>query len=1071
MGTPRADIRPLGSFVLRTPLLPRDVLDDLGADLAVPGAAPDQLDAAIAADRLTVHAKLRGYVERPEVREALYVASPSLEGALADWLADPTSEAGVKAERSVIRYLVRMASRPTPFGLFAGNTVGTLGEHTRLELAHGNQHRRYTRLDGDYLAKLTDQLAGEPAIRAHLPHAPSSSLYRVAGRLHYAMRQEGKERSYSLVDLEPTEYLLATLARARGGALPGDLAQALCDADPEVTRAEADEYIEELIAAQVLVPDLAPLVTGIEALDDVLAQLAAVPTEPAREAARALAQAATQLRALDRGLGNPPAAYRAIHEVLRQLPVAAEESRLFQVNLVPVAAAAVLGRDVIDEIARGIAMVHRLSRVGGRGDLVAFREAFAQRYEGREVPLVEALDEESGIGFAASNSPSADASPLLANLPFPGAPGDSQISWESHHAHVGRRIAEALARDAAEIVLDDVDLAAMERSPAAPEPKLPDALSAMVIVARRPDGELRIHLDHAYGPSGATLFGRFCHSDAELDRVTRAQLSAEEAARPDAIFAEIVHLPDGRLANIAARPVLRSHEIVYLGRSGAPRDHQLPITDLLVSVRGDQIVLRSSSLGREVIPRLTNAHAFSQRSLGVYRFLASLQSQGTTSPSFDIGPFTALPHVPRIRSGTVVLREATWRLVKAQLAAITKARGADRIVNLRELRAAARLPRWVCVEDGDNVLPVDLDNVVAVDSFVHLIRDREVVNLAELVPASDDLIVRGPGGAFAHEIVVPFVRTDATVTAAERAAATRPPRAKFPPGSEWLFAKLYTGRAMADRVLAALAPLAETWPAWFFIRYGDPDWHVRLRVSGDPAWLLGEVMPQLTAATRPLLDDGQVWKVQLDTYERETERYGGARGIVLAERLFHADSVAALGIVGLLDGDAGSDARWRLALRGIDQLLADLGFDTRAKLDVMSLARDAFMREHGAERVVPFHKVLGERFRAERRALETLVDRTQDAASELAPALALFDARSNANAPIIAELRAAGDRGELGLSLPELAGSYMHMHANRLLRSAHRAHELVLYDWLARLYEGQLARTKRVSDRGPPRTA
>ena len=35
------------------------------------------------------------------------------------------------------------------------------------------------------------------------------------------------------------------------------------------------------------------------------------------------------------------------------------------------------------------------------------------------------------------------------------------------------------------------------------------------------------------------------------------------------------------------------------------------------------------------------------------------------------------------------------------------------------------------------------------------------------------------------------------------------------------------------------------------------------------------------------------------------------------------------------------------------------------------------------------------------------------------------------------------------------------MHANRLLRSAHRRQELVLYDFLARLYESRAIRTQR----------
>jgi len=42
--------------------------------------------------------------------------------------------------------------------------------------------------------------------------------------------------------------------------------------------------------------------------------------------------------------------------------------------------------------------------------------------------------------------------------------------------------------------------------------------------------------------------------------------------------------------------------------------------------------------------------------------------------------------------------------------------------------------------------------------------------------------------------------------------------------------------------------------------------------------------------------------------------------------------------------------------------------------------------------------------------------------------------------------------------LAELAMSFAHMHVNRLLRSAQRAQELVLYEMLDRLYASRAAR-------------
>ena len=74
---------------------------------------------------------------------------------------------------------------------------------------------------------------------------------------------------------------------------------------------------------------------------------------------------------------------------------------------------------------------------------------------------------------------------------------------------------------------------------------------------------------------------------------------------------------------------------------------------------------------------------------------------------------------------------------------------------------------------------------------------------------------------------------------------------------------------------------------------------------------------------------------------------------------------------------------------------------------------------------------------------------------DYAPALTALARRSAAILPVAAELRA------LGLPLDTLLPSYVHMHVNRMIRSAPRAHELVLYDLLRRHYDSQIARAKR----------
>jgi thiopeptide-type bacteriocin biosynthesis protein len=244
---------------------------------------------------------------------------------------------------------------------------------------------------------------------------------------------------------------------------------------------------------------------------------------------------------------------------------------------------------------------------------------------------------------------------------------------------------------------------------------------------------------------------------------------------------------------------------------------------------------------------------------------------------------------------------------------------------------------------------------------------------------------------------------------------------------------------------------------WFFIRYGDPGWHLRVRFHGDPARLRADVEPALAAALAPQIARGGVHRVVFDTYEREVERYGGDTGMQLSERLFQADSDAALAIVELLAGDGAADARWRLALRGMDQLLADLGYDLAGKLRILRGCRDGFGREFGVSG--PVEKQLGDKFRKQRAELEALLDVTKDADSALAEAFPAFTRRSLALAPVAAALRDATT--PLAVPLDQLAGSYLHMHANRLLRSAARPQELVIYDFLVRLYESRVARAKK----------
>lgn len=287
-------------------------------------------------------------------------------------------------------------------------------------------------------------------------------------------------------------------------------------------------------------------------------------------------------------------------------------------------------------------------------------------------------------------------------------------------------------------------------------------------------------------------------------------------------------------------------------------------------------------------------------------------------------------------------------------------------------------------------------------------------------------------------------------------------RRQFPPGSEWLYAKLYTGHGIADRLLVdTIRPLVSTAIAsgaadgWFFIRYADPDPHVRLRLHGDPLRLTSEVLPLLSAGLQPLVDDGRIARWQLDTYVREVERYGGAQGIVLAEQLFSLDSECVLAMLESTPGDDGLAWRWKLAACGVDLLLDALGLGLQEKCDWARQQRDAFAQEFRADGRLK--QQLGDKFRAERAGLGELWRLARGPAVAQYPALEALHHRGERLAALAAELRALDRDARLGVPIQDLAASYAHMHVNRLLRSAHRFQELTLYDLLDRIYRAQRA--------------
>lgn len=1061
-----ADFTDSGFFLLRTPLLPIQEFLKLSAPAAV---ASQNEDESARSTRALAREHFRAWVDLPEVREALWIASPEFVQSLGVWRDEPESAKGLKIQQALYRYMARMCARATPFGAFAGCTLGTIADVTRLELGARSQYRRSTRLDMEYLCSLAEHLAADPARRSGLRFRLNTTLHRAAGRYHHVRGDwyDGS-RVFQLVVTETSPALEATLARAAfktmanttaeaaAGATAGALVAALMEDDHEVTAAEAETFVGRLIESQILVAELVPPVTGVEAIPFMAGQLEQAGSSDLASELRGIAEA---LRELDRsGLGADPRAYDGIASTVSRLGGAFKPGRLVQVDVIKPAVAASLDRRLVADILEAAWTLHSMCEAPNPAALQEFIESFEERYHEREIPLLEALDDEAGVGFEGHENPGLE--PLLAGIDF--NPAEEAPPEEDEGTRppslLERRLAELREKKEIVLVLDDEIV--NERRAAHPLP-LPDACVVMGAVLSGREGQhgFGFNLQSVFGPSGANLLARLCHADARLAEAVQAHVKAEEALDSSgAVFAEIVHLPEGRVGNVICRPVLRRYEIPLLATPGTSTERQIALSDLTVSLRHGRVVLRSQRLGVEVLPRLTAAHNFlSARSLKLYKFLCLLQHQGTCAEVFwDWGALSQSPFLPRVTRGAIVVSPARWRLNRET--ALGLSQGGLPVEQWREQNL---VPRFVFIAEFDHQLLIDFESPAAVETFLEHIRKQTETLLVEMFPAPDALSVQGPEGSFVHEILLPVVRKRAAPvveTPPTRAATPSAADVEWKSGTEWLFAKLYCSPSHADLLLLELVkPLVEELQSaghidgWFFVRYADPQWHLRLRFHGDPEVLKTRALPRLREMAARHSASGSLWRMAFDTYEPETERYGGAAAIGLAERFFQIDSELGLDLMEVIAKDQDAELRWHLAFHGTDRLLAGLGFTLEERRSMAEEMAESCEQSWVVDE--SYRKQVAARFREERKVLSGLCGGVPGLPED---ALAAFRKFSNAVEGVRREME-----GKLAMPMREVAVSLVHMHLNRVLRTSHRAQETTMYNFLARTYAGRLAANER----------
>jgi thiopeptide-type bacteriocin biosynthesis protein len=945
-----------------------------------------------------------------KVRIAIAIGSPTLLGRLSSGAILRSSD----EMRKLRRYIKRMGWRATPFGAFAGIAFGQWGAHTDIALTGERLGR--ARMDMEWLTHYVRAMEAVPAIRKSLHWSVAPETVLSAGRVSVSRtRIISNETSVGTPRILLTPMLQTALSIAKEPILYSDLCIELVKKSSSKNPLAVEHFLYTLWQQGVLVSDLMPPLTNVDALTWLLDKLAPIPCAlTARHQLSALAEmldGCSDLSASDYGrrIGSTRA------YALNMCPIKHKVD--IQVDMTMKVSPGSLTGKVREDISLAAQTLLRLSPMPfGPGYLHDYKIRFLERYgANHEVAVHELIDPDRGLGFSRQWTPSTTMI----------APERIALRRET----LSLLLCRAIRDQRRTVILDDETLANLALVPH-DKLTLPTSLELNVTVVASSTGaidcgEYSILIGQNVGaPSAGQHFGRF--SDMAERSVLDDLARVAKPFDPDGneIVSELVYLP----ANLHYANVTRRHPVcMYETPSGvtpavAPK-FVVQLSELAISIRNNEFFVRWTREDKRV--RFRSGHMLNPVNAPVIiQFLNDIGRDGVAELSgFDWGELSFSEFLPGIKWGRLVLSLARWRLSKSAVGkSLTKSRFND---FLNDWISRWTIPRHVSLVHGDNLLPLDLQDVTAIEEIRgEVLRSSAgACVLQERCPANHHAWLRSGSGELYHsEIIVPLVlhakwhKSPSPSSFAWRSAANA--GINFP-GETWVYAKLYCARADQDDLLtedihALVQRIQRAFGnvRWFFVRYADPATHIRLRFEVPRGYAYEHLFRAVADWVKTTASKAILSRVAFDTYDQELHRYGGETGIIKAEAVFFMDSQLVLEMI----RTTSSEQREIAAIYTMNCILDAFGL---SEINITSwLRKNSHLRQQ-----------VGAEYREQGKILRKAL---QDGAGFTEPMQSLMLGWRDTLLAARQHLDGLAKQHKFQVPLDDVLRSFMHMHLNRV---------------------------------------
>lgn len=661
--------------------------------------------------------------------ESIYLASTSLYNFI--YKNPSLSLTNEKLIVSLYKYISRACSRCTPFGLFAGCSIGDIiNFDSRHSTRENNKCKRHTRISFHIIYAIKDKIEQDAYISQKLKYYVNDTAYEMAGKLRYieySRNSSNLEFKYASVAIDENLEFVLEIA-SKGTTINGIIEYFI---DRGFDKEEIYLYVNELIHSKVLVSELEPSIVGRwDMLVSIIRRLESIEDN---KYLPKLKRVCELLSGIDSKETSRLHDYKKICEILQSLDLDVQLSEVFHVDLYDLVTDISVSQNTLSKIERFIIFANTVFPKYKNEEISKFKQAFHKRYEEAGVSLCEALDKELGIGYPIQKNKYIGSNPLIEGLCLPLNNGKSSYTTNSKLDKVLlKKYSTALRTNQREISISFKDF---------PNEKFesstgPNHLSVLCSLIPQNDGNEFVFIKTIDTVNGASLIGRFS-LNADFAHIAEKINAIEELCLKDGKFLEISHMPDLKVTNVITRANMSSCNLHYISNPNSnSRRQNIIAKDLNLKLIEGELALFSRDYSRRYYPKLTCAHNYYSSLVPVYNFLSSLQCQ---QPQLNISVIwneymLSLEYLPRVLFENIILSRQRWNLPVKNFESIINANSVDEKILLCDLiRKQLAIPQKVVLPDGDRELLIDFKNKNGILTFTNEIKKMKNVVMEEFL--------------------------------------------------------------------------------------------------------------------------------------------------------------------------------------------------------------------------------------------------------------------------------------------------------------------------------------------------